>query len=256
MLAPRRVSSTIALVPTMGALHRGHVALFDAARGAADVVVATVFINPAQFGDPQDFSAYPRDEAKDAAVASSAGVDILFAPAVDELYPPGFATWVHVDGAALGLEGDSRPGHFRGVATICLKLFAAVAPQMAFFGQKDAQQVAVVKQMVRDLNLALQICVVPIVRDADGLALSSRNARLSADERTRALAIPRALDAGLSAYRVEHDPVSAARAALTSTPGVDVDYVATADFDGQLTLAIAARVGGVRLIDNVWLVRK
>jgi pantoate--beta-alanine ligase len=134
-LAPLRSRSTIALVPTMGALHAGHVALFDAARSAADVVVASMFVNPTQFGDPQDFSSYPRDEAKDAAVASSAGVDVVFAPAVDELYPPGFATWVHVDGAALGLEGEFRPGHFRGVATICLKLFTAVAPQFAFFGQ-------------------------------------------------------------------------------------------------------------------------
>jgi pantoate--beta-alanine ligase len=187
-LAPLRQSSTIALVPTMGALHAGHVALFAAARKAADVVVASIFINPAQFGDPEDFSKYPRDEEKDASVASSAGVDVVFAPTVEELYPPGFATWVHVDGAALGFEGEFRPGHFRGVATICLKLFTAVAPQLAFFGQKDAQQVAVVKQIVRDLNLAIEIRVVPVVRDADGLALSSRNARLSADERARARA--------------------------------------------------------------------
>jgi pantoate--beta-alanine ligase len=253
-LAPRRPASIIALVPTMGALHAGHVALFDAARRAADIVVASVFINPAQFGDPQDFSAYPRDEAKDAAVALSGGVDVVFAPSVEELYPPGFATWVHVDGPALGLEGDLRPGHFRGVATVCLKLFTAVAPHLAFFGQKDAQQVAVVKQIVRDLNLGLEIRVVPVVRDPDGLALSSRNVRLSADERARALAIPRALDAGLTAYRQRHDPVSAAREMLGSVPGLAVDYVAVADFDGQPTLAIAARVGATRLIDNVPLV--
>jgi pantoate--beta-alanine ligase len=235
----------------MGALHAGHVALFEAARAAAHVVVASLFINPAQFGDPDDFSAYPRDESKDAAAASAAGVDIVFAPSVDELYPPGFATWVTLDGPAAGLEGELRPGHFRGVATICVKLFAAVAPQMAFFGQKDAQQVAVVKRMVRDLNLDVLIQVVPIVRDADGLALSSRNVRLSREERVRALAIPRALDAGLSAFLERRDPVSAARAALS---GLDVDYVAVADFDGQPTLAIAARVGATRLIDNVQLV--
>ena len=254
MLAPLRPVKTIALVPTMGALHAGHVALFDAARRAAHVVVASVFVNPTQFGDPKDFSAYPRDEAKDAQVASAAGVDILFVPSVEELYPAGFATWIDVEGPAHGLEGEFRPGHFRGVATICVKLFTAVVPHMAFFGQKDAQQVAVIKQVVRDLNLGLDICVVPVVRDADGLALSSRNARLSGEERARALAIPRALDAGLSAYLERKDPVTAARTVLSGLPGVDIDYVAVADFDGQPTLAIAARVGRTRLIDNVLLV--
>jgi len=248
MLAPSRSRKTIALVPTMGALHRGHTALFEAARRASDVVVASIFVNPTQFGDPKDFSMYPRDEAADAELAKAAGVDIIFAPSADELYPPGFATWVTVDGPALGLEGEFRPGHFRGVATICVKLFESVSPRLAFFGQKDAQQVAVLKQVVRDLNLDLEIRVVPIVRDADGLALSSRNVRLSADERKRALAIPRALDAGLSAFRAQQDPVSAAREVLN---GLDVDYVAVADFDGQPTLAIAARVGATRLIDNV-----
>jgi pantoate--beta-alanine ligase len=249
-LAAHRKTSTIALVPTMGALHKGHVALFDAARTAAGVVVASIFVNPAQFGDPQDFSAYPRDEAKDAAVASAAGVDVIFAPPVDELYPEGFSTWVAVEGAALGLEGDCRPGHFRGVATICVKLFTAVQPQLAFFGQKDAQQVAVIRQVVRDLNLDLEIRVVPIVRDADGLALSSRNARLTTEERARALAIPRALEAGLAAFKRREDPVAAAHAVLD---GLDVDYVAVAAFDGQPTLAIAARAGRTRLIDNVIL---
>jgi pantoate--beta-alanine ligase len=252
VLAPIRAQKqTIALVPTMGALHKGHVALFDAARRAGGVVVATIFVNPSQFGDPKDFSMYPRDEAADAEVARAAGVDVVFVPTVEELYPPGYATWVTVDGPAAGLEGAFRPGHFRGVATVCVKLFACVAPTIAFFGQKDAQQVAVIKQVVRDLNLDLEIRVVPIVRDEDGLALSSRNARLSAEERKRALAIPRALDAGLSAYRAQRDPVSAARAVLD---GLDVDYVAVAEFDGQPTLAIAARVGATRLIDNVPLI--
>jgi len=250
-LASARPAKIIGLVPTMGALHRGHVALFDAARRASDVVVASIFVNPTQFGDPKDFSMYPRDEAADADVAKAAGVDVIFAPSAGELYPPGFATWVTVDGPALGLESEFRPGHFRGVATICVKLFDSVSPHLAFFGQKDAQQVAVIKQVVRDLNLPLEIRVVPIVRDADGLALSSRNARLSADERKRALAIPRAIDAGLSAFRAQQDPVSAARAVLD---GLDVDYVAVSDFDGQPTLAIAARVGATRLIDNVPLV--
>jgi pantoate--beta-alanine ligase len=237
----------------MGALHAGHVALFDAARNAADVVVASIFVNPSQFSDPQDLANYPRDEARDEQVAAAAGVDFVFAPTVEEFYPPGYATWIHVDGAALGLEGDHRPGHFRGVATICLKLFTAVMPDVAYFGQKDAQQVAVIRQVVRDLNVAVDIRVIPIVRDADGLALSSRNARLSAEERTRALAIPRALDAGLAAYRDRRDPVAAARALLA---GLDVDYVAVADFDGQPTLAIAARVGRTRLIDNAPLVNE
>ena len=247
-LAPARADKTIAFVPTMGALHRGHVALFEAARHAGDVVVTSIFVNPTQFGDPNDFSLYPRDEAADAGVAERAGVDVIFAPSVDELYPSGFSTWVTVAGPALGLEGEFRPGHFRGVATVCVKLFNCVAPRIAFFGQKDAQQVAVIKQVVRDLNLDLEIRVVPIVRDADGVALSSRNARLSAAERMRARAIPRALEAGLAAYRQGADPVTAARATLD---GLDVDYVTTSEFDGQLTLAIAARAGGTRLIDNV-----
>jgi pantoate--beta-alanine ligase len=250
-LAPARSQKTIGLVPTMGALHRGHVALFEAARHATDVVVASIFVNPTQFADPKDFSTYPRDESADAAIAKAAGVDVVFAPSADELYPLDFATWVTVDGAATGLEGEFRPGHFRGVATICVKLFHSVSPHVVFFGQKDAQQVAMIRQVVRDLNLQLEIRVVPIVRDADGLALSSRNVRLSGDERTRALAIPRALDAGLSAFRTQRDPVAAAREVLN---GLDVDYVAVADFDGQATLVIAARVGSTRLIDNVPLV--
>ena len=236
----------------MGALHAGHVALFSAARNAAEVVVASIFVNPTQFGETEDFSSYPRNETKDAEVAAAAGVDIVFAPAVDEFYPPGFASWVTVDGPALELEGKCRPGHFRGVATICVKLFTAIAPRLAFFGQKDAQQVAVIKRVVRDLNLDVDIRVVPTVRDADGLALSSRNARLSVEERARALSIPRALEAGLAAYRERRDPVGAARGRLM---GLDVDYVAVVDFDGCPTLAVAARVGRTRLIDNVVLRR-
>jgi pantoate--beta-alanine ligase len=245
-----RLSGPIGLVPTMGALHAGHVALFRAARDECETVVASVFVNPVQFGDPADLAAYPRDEASDARIAAAAGIDFMFAPSVEEVYPPGHATWVDVEGPALGLEGDHRPGHFRGVATVCLKLFLIVAPRLAFFGQKDAQQVAVVIQMVRDLNVETTIRVVPTVRDPDGLALSSRNARLSPEERARALAIPRALDAGLEAARAGRDPVAAARQVLI---GLDLDYVAVADFDGHPTLAIAARVGRTRLIDNVRL---
>jgi len=230
----------VGLVPTMGALHEGHHALFAAGRAASDVLVASLFVNPAQFGEPGDLDAYPRDLARDAAIAEEHGVDVLFAPGADEIYPPGFATWVVPEGAAVGLEGDARPGHFRGVATVCLKLFNIVRPQLAWFGRKDAQQVAVLKQLVRDLNVPVEIRVVPTVRDADGLAFSSRNARLSRDERRRARAIPRAL-----ATR----DADAARAVLAAA-GVEPDYVAVADLDGP-TLAVAARIGATRLIDNV-----
>ena len=193
VLAPLRAGSTIALVPTMGALHAGHVALFDAARGAGNVVVASIFINPTQFGDPADFSSYPRDESKDAEVAVAAGVDVFFAPSVDELYPRGFATWIDVEGQAVGLEGEFRPGHFRGVATVCAKLFAAVAPHVAFFGQKDAQQAVILQCMVRDLNFPVRLVVCPIVREADGLAMSSRNVYLDKERRAAATVVHRAL---------------------------------------------------------------
>src|SRR5438445_7532792 len=186
-LEPFRVGSTIGLVPTMGAFHAGHLALFRAARRESACVVSSLFVNPAQFGDPADLATYPRDEARDTQIAREAGVDYLFLPSAGEMYPPGYATWIEMDGAARGLEGDFRPGHFRGVATICLKLFAIVRPHLAFFGQKDAQQVAAIRQLVRDLDLDLEIRVVPTVRDADGLAVSSRNVRLSTRERERAL---------------------------------------------------------------------
>jgi pantoate--beta-alanine ligase len=230
----------VALVPTMGALHAGHTALFDVARRECDVVVASVFVNPAQFDQSADLAAYPRDLERDVEIADDHGVDVVFAPSAAELYPAGFATWVEPAGAAEGLEGAHRPGHFRGVATICLKLFNVVRPQCAYFGRKDAQQVAVVRQMVRDLNVPVEIRVVETVRDPDGLALSSRNARLSPEERARAVAIPRAL---------ETRDVERARTVLANA-GVEPEYVAVADFDGP-TLAVAARVGDVRLIDNV-----
>jgi pantoate--beta-alanine ligase len=239
---------TIGLVPTMGALHDGHLALFAVARRECKTVVASLFVNPTQFNDSADLTAYPRDETRDVRLATDAGVDLLFAPGIEEMYPPGFATWVDMEGPAQGLEGDFRPGHFRGVATVCLKLFTIVRPHIAYFGQKDAQQVAVIRQLVRDFNLELDVRVIPTVREPDGLALSSRNVRLSPAERKRALAIVRALDAGLAAHRAGADPVAAARAALTD---LEPDYVAVADLGGQPTLAIAARVGNTRLIDNV-----
>jgi pantoate--beta-alanine ligase len=255
-LAVHRPAETIGLVPTMGALHAGHVALLDAARRAADIVVVSVFVNPTQFGDAGDLARYPRTLEADERIASAAGADLCFAPSAGELYPAGFSTWVDVEDPARGLEGSFRPGHFRGVATVCAKLFNIITPQLAFFGQKDAQQVAVIRRLVRDLDIDLEIRVVSTVRDHDGLALSSRNVHLSADERARALAIPRALDAGLLAFRRHSDPATAARAVLSGRTGVDIDYVAVADFEGQLTLAIAARVGQTRLIDNVPLVRE
>jgi pantoate--beta-alanine ligase len=245
-----RDSSSVGLVPTMGALHEGHLALFRAAREECEVVVASLFVNPAQFGDEADLAAYPRDEARDAALAEAEAVDVLFAPTAEEMYPPGFQTWVDVEEVSRGLEGEARPGHFRAVATVCLKLFTIVGPDRVYFGQKDAQQVAVIRRLVRDLELELAVRVVPTVRDADGLALSSRNVRLSAEERRRALTLPRALEAGADAYRRGGDPVAAARAALD---GLDPEYVDVVDLDGVSVLAAAARVGDTRLIDNVVL---
>jgi pantoate--beta-alanine ligase len=230
----------VGLVPTMGALHAGHEALLAAARADCDVVVVSIFVNPAQFDDDADLAAYPRDEARDALLAEAAGADLLFAPSAEELYPPGFQTWVEVEELSSDLEGAHRPGHFRGVATVCLKLFNIVRPQLAYFGQKDAQQVAVIRRLVRDLDLDLTVRSIPTVRDADGLAVSSRNGRLSPAERELALTLPRAL-----ATR----DVDAARAALA---GLEVDYVEVAEFDPPV-LAAAVRVGSTRLLDNVIL---
>ena len=239
---------SLGLVPTMGALHDGHVGLFRAARRTCTHVVASIFVNPGQFNDPADLAAYPRQEARDAEIARTAGVDAIFVPTVEEMYAPGEATSLVVQGAALGFEGDFRPGHFNSVATVCLKLFSIVEPDVAFFGQKDAQQAAVIRQVVRDLRLDLRISVVPTVREADGLALSSRNLRLSAAERLRALAIPRALAAGISAHTAGADPAAAARSELE---GLNVDYAEVVLFDGEPTLVVAARAGSTRLIDNV-----
>jgi pantoate--beta-alanine ligase len=229
------------LVPTMGAFHEGHLALFEAARNENDVVVASLFVNPAQFGPREDLERYPRDEERDARLAEGAGVDILFAPPVEEMYPDGFSTWVDVGDLGRRLEGEFRPDHFRGVATVCLKLFNIVRPTRAYFGQKDAQQAAVVKQLVRNLNLDLEIRVVATVRDEDGLALSSRNQYLSPEEREAALALPRALAT---------KDIDRARQMLAS---LEVDYLEEANLNGQRVLAAAVRVGKTRLIDNVIL---
>jgi pantoate--beta-alanine ligase len=244
----KRQGRPLGLVPTMGALHEGHVALLRAARRACAQVVASVFVNPGQFDDSGDLAAYPRQEGRDAEVAKAAGTDAMFAPSVDEMYGETDATSLVVQGVALGFEGAFRPGHFNSVATICLKLFNSVEPDLVFFGQKDAQQVAVIRQMVRDLRLDLKVVVVPTVRESDGLALSSRNTRLSAADRLRALAIPRALTAAISAHTAGADAVAAAESELE---GLEVDYADIAVFDGEPTLVIAARAGSTRLIDNV-----
>ncbi len=213
----------IGLVPTMGAFHDGHLALFRAARDECETVVVSLFVNPTQFR-------------------------ALFAPSVEEMYPEGYATWVDVE--ETGAEGAARPGHFRGVATVCLKLFNIVRPQVAYFGQKDAQQAAVLRRVIRDLDVELDLRFLPTVRDADGLALSSRNAYLSEQERRQALALPRALEAGRSAHVDGSDPVAAARGALN---GLVPEYVELLDLGNVTVLAAAARIGTTRLIDNVIL---
>jgi pantoate--beta-alanine ligase len=215
-----------------------------AARAECETVVVSLFVNPAQFGANEDLRSYPRNEERDTAVAEAEGVDVLFAPAAEEMYPDGFDTWIDVH--ASGGEAAARPGHFRGVATVCVKLFNIVRPDVAYFGQKDAQQVAVLRQVVRDLNIPVELRILPTVRDEDGLALSSRNAYLTADEREHALALPRALEAGRTAAH----PVAAARAALN---GLEPEYVELLRVDDATLLTAAARVGSTRLIDNVVL---
>ena len=239
-LSSERRDGSVGLVPTMGAFHDGHLSLFRAARAENDVVVVSLFVNPAQFGAGEDLATYPRDEERDVRLAQGEGVDLLFVPSAEELYPSGFQTWVEVEELSRRLEGEFRPGHFRGVATICLKLFNIVGPDRAYFGQKDAQQAAVIRRMVRDLNLELEIRVLPTVRDGDGLAFSSRNAYLSPAERELALQLPRALATKDTAK---------ARARLN---GLEVDYLEVADFEPRV-LAAAVRVGKTRLIDNVVL---
>jgi len=241
-LASLRTGS-IGLVPTMGSLHEGHLALLRAARAENDVVVMSLFVNPAQFGDTSDLARYPRDEERDIDLARACGVDLVFAPPTDEMYPPGFQTWVDVTELGAILEGRFRAGHFRGVATVVLKLLNVVRPTRVYFGQKDAQQVEVVRRLIGDLAVDVELRVVPTVRDEDGLALSSRNALLSPSERAAALALPRAL-----ATR-DRD---AALTELGSSNGLEIDYVEVADFDPPV-LAGAVRVGSTRLIDNVTL---
>ena len=264
----RRVGHTIGLVPTMGALHGGHLSLLDAARARCDVVVMSLFVNPTQFGPGEDLRAYPRDEARDLELAGAHGVDVVYAPSPEEIYPDGFATAVEVAGGLTDvLEGDSEhrgAGHFRGVTTVVAKLFASVGPDVAFFGQKDAQQATVIRRMARDLDFPVEIAVLPTVREPDGLALSSRNAYLGHADRRRAAALHRALAAAEGAVGAGTTSVAevlaAARAELEAE-GIEPDYLEARDPDGlqpvesfngrPVLVAVAARVGPARLIDNV-----
>jgi pantoate--beta-alanine ligase len=260
---PRRTGRRIGLVPTLGAFHDGHISLMRRARSECDEVVVSLFVNPTQFNEGADFSAYPRDEGRDAMLAADEGVDFLFAPADDEIYPHGFATTISVTGVTEMLEGAQRGrAHFDGVATVVAKLFNIVAPDAAYFGQKDAQQALVIRRLVRDLNLGVEIEVCPTVREPDGLALSSRNVRLSPDERERATALSRALRltaALVAAGETETQAVlSAARAELDGA-GVETEYLQIVNqetllpienIEGSALAVVAARVGNTRLIDN------
>ena len=262
----RREGLTIGLVTTMGALHDGHLSLISGARAQCDVVVVSLFVNPAQFNERSDLERYPRRERHDAELAAEAGADVLFAPSVEEVYPPGFATTVEVLGVTERLEGAARGSeHFRGVATVVTKLLCMTLPDVAYFGQKDAQQVVVIRRLVADLNLPIRIEALATVREPDGLAMSSRNALLDAEERARALALPAALkaarDRAETGERSATALLAAAREALEPFD-VEAEYVALVDpatleplerLDGEALLAIAARVGSVRLIDNTTL---
>lgn len=261
--AARADGATVGLVPTMGAFHDGHLSLVHRARSESDLVVVSLFVNPTQFGANEDLATYPRDEGRDAELAAAAGVDILFAPAVTEIYPAGFATSIHVSGLTEVLDGAARgPHHFDGVATVVTKLFQIVAPDAAYFGQKDAQQVLVVRRLVRDLDMPVRIVACPIVREPDGLAMSSRNVYLDAAARERATALNRALDAAEAAVaggRTDAASIlSAARAELAAA-AIDPEYLELRSADDLRTLdgvdstallLVAARVGAARLIDN------
>ena len=264
--ARRKAGEKIALVPTMGALHAGHMALVDAARAGADKVVASIFVNPLQFGANEDLDRYPRQEAADAKLLEEHGCDLIWMPTADQLYPPGFATTVSVAGVSERWDGESRPGHFAGVATVVAKLFTAVRPDLAFFGEKDFQQLAVIRRMTEDLGLGVEIRGVPTVRGVDGLALSSRNAYLTSDERQRALALARALEEARDAIQGGKpvDPVlDRAKDRLSDAGFSRIDYFALVDAatlepletaSGEMRLIAAAVIGTTRLIDNVRVV--
>ncbi len=262
----RRANEKIALVPTMGALHAGHMALVDAARTSADRVVASIFVNPLQFGANEDLDRYPRPEAADSALLKEHGCDLLWMPTADQLYPPGFSTTIIVAGVSERWDGAARPGHFQGVATVVAKLFAAVRPDLAFFGEKDFQQLAVIRRMEADLGLGVEVRGVGTIRDADGLALSSRNAYLSADERRRAVALPQALEAARDSVAGGESVavvLDKARLRLSEAGFSRIDYFALVDAAtleplektaGEMRLIAAATIGTTRLIDNMRVV--
>ena len=253
----------LALVPTMGALHSGHLALISEARKRADRVAASIFVNPAQFGEGEDFGRYPRREADDARLLEDAGCDLLWMPSVADIYPAGFATKVSVSGVSERWEGEARPGHFEGVATVVAKLLLAVRPDVALFGEKDFQQLAVIRRMVADLGIPVEVVGVPTVRETDGLALSSRNAYLSPDERARAVALPNALKAARDAIRdgsAVGAAVQSAKQSLVDAGFLRIDYLALVDAEtlepldapqGDMRLIAAAVIGTTRLIDNL-----
>ncbi len=253
----------IALVPTMGFLHAGHGSLMEEGRRRSDLLVTSIFVNPTQFGAGEDFDSYPRDLERDLAVAAKAGVDLIFAPRAREMYPEGYQTWVDVEKLTLPLCGASRPGHFRGVTTVVCKLFGIVQPTFALFGKKDFQQLAVIRRMTADLNLPVEIVGMPIVREADGLAMSSRNSYLSPEDRVNALCLSRALGAVTAAYRKGERDVAAlealARGEIASVAGAVIDYLEfrhsgslemQARADDATLLAMAVKIGTTRLIDN------
>jgi len=261
----KREGRIIGLVPTMGYLHDGHLSLIKKARRENDIVIMSNFVNPLQFGPKEDFATYPRDLDRDNKLAESAGVDYVFAPTTEEMYPQGYDTYVEVKGPITEkMCGKSRPGHFKGVTTVVLKLFLITQPDRAYFGQKDAQQAIVIRKMVTDLNVPVKIITCPIIREEDGLALSSRNTYLSSEERLQALALPRALSAGRDMImKGETDPLKVKKhitSMLESSPGIRVDYVVVVDGDnlsdlsaikGKVLLAAAVYVGKTRLIDNI-----
>ena len=263
--ALRTAPRPLGLVPTMGALHEGHLSLVRAARAECATVAASIFVNPAQFGAGEDFDAYPRPLADDLAKLEAEGVDFAFTPSAREMYPPGFASTVRVKGPALPLEGEARPGHFDGVATVVTKLLTQSWPDRAYFGRKDGQQVAVVRRLAQDLDLPVEIIALPTVREADGLAVSSRNVYLNVEQRAAAPTLYRALSAARDLFRAGRqgspEVEAACRRILEGEPLIDaVDYVAVVDPDtigppgaGERMLAAAIRIGGVRLIDNVTL---
>ena len=261
--ADRYQGNTIGIVPTMGALHEGHASLIRAARNQCGLVVVSIFVNPTQFGSNEDYARYPRTFEADCALARTEGADLIFAPSVEELYPQGAATFVEVEGLDNRLDGASRPGHFRGVATVVAKLLIATEADLAFFGQKDAAQVAVLRRMVADLRLPARIVVCPIVREPDGLALSSRNVYLKADERRQALVLSRAVrhveSLAAAGERRAADLIAAAKKIFAADPAVRLDYIELFNWDTLLPVqtaspgtlfAVAAWVGSTRLIDN------